>query len=235
MRIPLLVAINRSLRRKRDKVVLEAEAATSAAELSLRAKGSLACKGCGIRGRTHEPAHVDNNHLNCAPNNFREECSLCHGYGHVGESSLDSPYRGERLGTETLVARIPEVDATDLNLLQRVIGMALAGDVPAEQANAMKLIRHLEGRARDTIEGYGSMAPTEFAQALAMLNDGEYGMRFVPEFRLLFSPKALTDVGGESLREHPDRHPAYWKTLTAQTIKDMVQPTAPMEPNSGTN
>lgn len=218
----LLLGINRTLRRRKDEVWTDAQGAIAAATKRLREGGVVECRACGIRSARHDLGHRDNNHYNNSPANFGAECPLCHGYGHIGEVT-SSQSRGEGLGQDSLIGWIPELSPTDLNLLQRILGMAL--NDPHERGNATQVMRQLESRARDAAQGFGSMRPPDFAEAMALMVDGEYGMRGVQDLRVLYSPRLLKELAEDLAGNYGHPVTAGWPARTA-SIRARMRDTA---------
>jgi len=126
------------------------------------------------------------------------------------------------MAAHSLVAVIPELSGTDLNLLHWA--MAAAMEHPTERERATQVSQRLQARIFDAKSGYGSMKSAAYGQAMRFLSDGEYAMRDVTELRMVFSPALMRDLQGTM----GDVHAAFadcdrWDSLTQETRRRMTE------------
>ena len=181
------------------------------------------CQGCGYKtkpetvskqekGRSHmDVHHRDDDHHNNDESNFCVVCLLCHAYQHVGQSDRRSDTSpAENMGGQTAFISVPEIAATDLNLLQRAIGVALHDD--AEEAIALGIYDALKNRTQYVAEEFGSFKTADFAAAFASLNSKEYAGRVqkITDLRLRFSLHLIKGFGREFMLDYPSLPLAAW-------------------------
>lgn len=218
--LSLIIGIKRSVFRANDPRRLRSDAEFRARRPHALAKHQHRCAGCGYeskQGGHLDVHHLDDNHDNNAEDNLVPACHACHPYQHVGELArrsrsdpADVEMGGEGLGKQSLLIVVPELDASDLNLLQRAIGVALLDPELADVA--LRLHARLETRAGWAIAEFGTCKPADFAAAMARLSDDEYAFRdeAVADVRLLFSKEHLNKMGRQFLVDNPSMPIASW-------------------------
>lgn len=181
-----------------------ADAEYRAVRPSVMAAGKYTCAFCGWVSRAHnECHHLDGNHANNNPDNLVVADSLCHGYHHLGQrasqerSALDNPVG------QTILAAIPEISPSDLNLLQRAVGVALLQE--GEREIAKEIMRALAERSEDVAQALGTYQPGDVAAAMTRLSDQEYEQRAAVcgPLRLLFNQDTLEAEGRKFLKDFP--------------------------------
>lgn len=216
--LSLILGIKRLRFRDGDPRRTRADAEFSAKRNGVLTKHQYTCKACGYISR--ESAHLDVHHLdddhhNNDDTNLVPACHTCHPYQHVGELVRRTDIGGEGLGKSTLIACIPEVDARNLNLLQRALGVALLDE--EEAPFARQIIEHLAERATWVKAEFGTFKPADFAGAFAALNGEQYAARVdvVQDLRLLFNEETLKKLGREMARDCPAMPLTAWPDVAA--------------------
>lgn len=162
------------------------------------ARGNYTCVFCGwVSRKNNECHHLDGNHANNAEENHAIVDSLCHGYHHLGQRASQERFSADNLGDKTMIAAIPELEAADLNLLQRAIGVALL--VPGEEEIAKEILKVLAERATPVKAALGTFRPGDIAAAMTRLSDSEYEDRLnvCAPLRVLFREDVLRAEGAK--------------------------------------
>ncbi len=208
---PLCIGIKRGVFRANDHDAKKADSVFEATRLQALRKTSYRCARCSyessddIKKRKKSVLHVhhaDNDHHNNEPENHVPHCSLDHAYHHIG---CDAPTLGGSSGwaSKMLIAYAPEVGAEDMNQLQRAVGAALTDPKELEVANEIvDLLGSLSLPVRDVL---GSFKAKDFAACFGSMSETEYQQRgqVADEFRVLFHPDILRQVGAEMLADAP--------------------------------
>lgn len=172
------------------------------------------CRFCGYVSKRNHCHHLDGNHANNASSNFAVADSFCHAYHHLGQTASQDQFAHENLGRKTVLAALPELSATDTNLLQRAIGVAMADPVEADMATRMHTL--LMDRSKPVKESFGSFLPADFAAAMTSLqSDEEYENReaVVGDLRLIFRPDVLKHEGARFLEEFSSLPVQSWANI----------------------
>lgn len=220
--LSLILGIKRSRFREGDSRREKADAEFAAKRPAALMRHKFMCQACGYESK--EPVnldvhHFDDDHHNNADDNLLPACHTCHPYQHIGELVKRVGVKGEGLGAETLIATIPEISASDLNLLQRAIGVALLDEKEAPVAKEM--IKILGDRAYWTKSEFGTYKPGDFAAAMWKLTDEEYGARdeVISDQRLLFNEKYLMELGREMVANYPSMPLSSWPDVAKGVMK----------------
>lgn len=185
-------------------------------------RDSGACKYCSHTSKTYnEVHHLDDDHHNNDDANLVMACRFCHSYQHIGEPSKAGLVAGEGLGVKTIVARVPEVSAQDMNHLQRAIGAALLDDGEAPVAKA--ILRHIEEQASPVKDAWETCLPVNFAAALGKLSPKEYldRGRVLGDLRLIFAESVLKEAGQQMAIESPSLPVSSWKEVAADVDRKL--------------
>ena len=214
--LSLVLGIKRLRFRDGDPRRQRADAEFSAKRGNVLAKHSYTCQACSYMSKQSahlDVHHVDDNHHNNEDANLAPACHTCHPYQHVGELVRRTDIGGEGLGKSTLIACIPEVSALNLNLLQRVLGVALLDE--KEAPIARQIIEHLAERAGWVKAEFGTFKPADFAGAFAALSDEQYIGRteVIDDLRLLFNEDTLMKLGREMALDCPAMPVAAWEDV----------------------
>lgn len=172
------------------------------------------CRFCGYTSRQFNHCHhLDGNHANNVPQNMVVADTLCHAYHHLGQQASQDQFAADNLGRKTVLAAIPELSPTDVNLLQRAIGVALHDPQEEEVARAMHKL--LTDRAEVVREAFGTFHTGDFAAAMKELNDAEYENRVhvVGGLRLVFRENVLKNEGGRFLTDFPSLPFKSWESV----------------------
>lgn len=212
--LKLVIGIKRLRFRENDPRRSRADAEFAAKRPGVLASQAYTCAGCSYISKVSshlDVHHLDDDHHNNEPANLVAACHTCHPYQHVGELVRRTDVRGEGLGNVTLLASIPEVDAANMNLLQRALGVALLDE--REAPFAKRIIERLAERANLVEEEFGSFRPADVAAGMATLNDAQYGARVdvVDDIRLLFNADTLKMLGQEMVKDCPALPVKVWK------------------------
>jgi hypothetical protein len=215
--LPLLLGVKRRRFRDNDARTARADAEFAAKRPGILVKHRFTCKGCDYESKESahlDVHHLDDNHHNNDDLNLCPACHTCHPYQHVGELVRRSDVAGEGLGKATLIAAIPEIEPSDLNLLQRAIGMALLDEKEAPIARQM--IEFLAERSVWVKAEFGTFKPADFAGAFAALTDEQYANRrdAISDLRLLFNEETLRKLGREMARDFPAMPVASWPDVS---------------------
>lgn len=186
----------------RDAARFRANAKSEIADREYRAKrpaamerGKYRCAFCGWRSiKNNECHHVSGDHSDNSEENLVIADSLCHGYHHLGQRASQERFAPDNLGDKTVLASIPEVSASDLNLLLRAIGVALGSEDEAPIAEG--ILRILADRARPVQKAFGTFYPGDFAAAMTneQMTEQQYRIameQLLPSFRLIFHKTVL--------------------------------------------
>lgn len=180
------------------------DAEYSARRPQAMAAGRYRCVFCAHMSQRHnECHHRDGDHANNTPENYAVVDPLCHGYHHLGQRSSRERFAADNLGARSVIAAVPEIDAADLNLLQRAIGVALLDE--GEAGVAQDLMKRLALRSAPVQEAFGTYMPGDFAAAMVKLDDQQYQHRgaVIGTLRLLFNTEVLRDQGEKFLKDFP--------------------------------
>lgn len=204
--LQLLIGVIRdpTLYRANSAVKERAAAEYKARRPAAMAKGGYKCAFCGyVSKQFNECHHLDGNHANNSESNFAIADTLCHGYHHLGQRASQDRFASDNLRDRTRLVAVPEISAGDLNLLQRMIGVALLDE--KEAPHAMKLFGHLDARRRPVTEAFGTCETGDFAAAMASIDAESYTHRasVVGDMRLLFHTEVLKNEGQRFLKEFP--------------------------------
>lgn len=207
----LRIGIKRSQFRDNDAQAKQADSIFEAGRDAALRKAAFRCARCGYESqedlkRKKRSAlhvhHLDNDHHNNEPENHAPHCSLDHAYHHIG---CDAPTPGGFKGwaSQMRIAYVPEVQAEDLNQLQRAAGAALSS--PEEQKNAAEILQMLGVLAFPVRDELGSFKAKDFAAGLSSLSDAEYERcdAVIDGLRVLFHLDILRQVGQEMLADSP--------------------------------
>ncbi|WMD23920.1 hypothetical protein RAS12_30270 (plasmid) [Achromobacter seleniivolatilans] len=211
-----------SIRRGPSAVAAMRRPKASNPEASASSTGPLTvrCESCGIAVPTALAISAD-------AESKKHQCELCASYSTAGEK--DSSNRGRDMATQSLVAVVPEICATDMNLLHWALAVAL--EDPSERERAMQVSQRLQARMYDAKHGYGSMRAPAYREAMGFLSDGEYAMRDVTELRLVFSPALMQKLQAEVGQSHGEfMNCDRWTELTQSTRRLMVDGPGDAEP-----
>lgn len=174
------------------------------------------CVYCGHQSQKHnECHHFDGNHANNAPENLKCVDTLCHAYHHVGQRAASERNAADNLGDRTIFAAIPEISAQDLNLLQRVAGVALLDEKEAPMAKL--ILQRLARRHKPVGEAFGTFMPGDFAAAMATLDDQAYEHRstVMGRLRMLFHEDVLRTQGQRFKEDFPALPVSTWEAIAA--------------------
>jgi len=125
---------------------------------SLAERDGNRCVYCHARTATLQLDTVNDVHRDLAPDNQVLGCPLCHGYHHLGE--LPGGAAGGR------VAYLPGLDASDVNLLQRVLTAELYAGTAETAQDARDLINWLASHSVYVAEAFGTDDPSVFASRI---------------------------------------------------------------------
>lgn len=180
------------------------------------------CVYCTHTSRTYnEVHHLDDDHHNNDDSNLVLACRFCHAYQHIGEPSKAGLLAGEGLGVKTIVVKVPEVSAQDMNHLQRAIGAALLDEGEAPIAKA--ILRHIEEQASPVKDAWETCLPVNFAAAMAELAPKEYleRERVVGDLRLVFAESFLKEAGQQMAIESPSLPVSSWKEVASDVARKL--------------
>jgi len=218
--LSLLLGVKRSRFREDDPRRGKADAEFSAKRPGVLAMHNYACAACRYESKQSghmDVHHLDDDHHNNDEKNLAPACHTCHPYQHVGELVRRADVGGEGLGKATLIAAIPEISASDLNLLQRAIGVALLDEKEAPVAR--KMIERLAERPYWVKAEFGTYKPGDFAAAMSdkVLSDAEYAARpdAIFDLRLLFNEETLKRLGREMSLDYPTMPVESWPEVAS--------------------
>lgn len=224
MGMELILGVKRSRFRGNDSRAARADAEFAAKRKPALVRQGYKCVACGYKSSdafAHlDIHHADDDHHNNDDENLLVGCHTCHPYQHVGELVRRTDIPAEGLGKRTLIASIPEISASDLNLLQRAIGAALSE--PQEAEFAKQMMNAIADRHMYVKADFGSSAPADFAAGMAVLTNEEYAHRgeAIADLRLLFNVDVLKILGGEFIKDNPsmpvNRWDAVFKTVESR-------------------
>ncbi|MEJ8837584.1 hypothetical protein [Ramlibacter sp. AN1133] len=180
------------------------------------AAGKYRCIYCGHESQKHnECHHMDGNHANNAPDNHKVVDTLCHAYHHLGQRAASERFAADNLGDRTILAAIPEISAEDLNLLQRIAGVALLD--PKEAPMAKQVLQTLAKRHRPVGEAFGTFLPGDFAAAMVRLDEEAYQHRgtTMGKLRMLFHEDFLRKQGEKFKDDYPALPVQTWERIAA--------------------
>jgi intracellular multiplication protein IcmJ len=212
----LLVGIiqDPALFRNNSNARLRADAEYKAVRPRVMAQQENRCRFCGYTSKHNHCHHLDGNHANNEPENFAVADSLCHAYHHLGQTGSQDQFSHDNLRTKTVLAAVPELSPSDLNLLQRAIGVALLDQ--AEEATAKQIYKLIEERAEPVREAFGTFRPADFAGAMEKLNPEEYANRgsTLADLRLVFREDMLKNEGRRFLEDFTSLPFSLWEGAT---------------------
>lgn len=167
-------------------------------------RGKYTCVFCAwVSRKNNECHHKDGNHANNTEENLVVADNLCHGYHHLGQRASQEMHLPGALGDKTVLAAIPEISASDLNLLQRALGVALLQEDARESAK--ELLDILAGRAEAVEAALGTFKPGDVAAAMARMTNEEYEHRdpVCYPLRVLFRHDVLESEGRKFQEDFP--------------------------------
>jgi|GEM_PF-942452 len=251
----LALGIKRRMFRVNDEKAEKADAIFRSQRKGALERTNYRCVFCGVRSvKSSDVHHADDNHANNAPENLLTACKLCHPYNHVGEAVKPGQESGIFAGhidpKALALIRVPDAEAipaSDMNHLQRAIGMALADPNEADsakavlaliasEANRVELVRAIFGDNATSADGKAMrmVNPTDVAAGLQGLTDDEYARRneVLGAVRLIFHPRRLAEWG----RLWRDEQPAFsnaasWEQLLSRTL-DLTNPSEALTPSA---
>jgi intracellular multiplication protein IcmJ len=227
----LILGIKRSRFRANDPRSGRADAEYKAKRPGVMSRQKLTCSGCGYvskEARALDVHHLDDDHHNNDDANLVLACHLCHPYQHVGELGRRADVPGEGLGKSSCIVAIPEISPTDVNLLQRAMGVALLDEKEREIAG--KIYAALLTRADWTKAEFQSCDPRDFAGAMTALSDEEYAHRVeaIEDQRLLFQGAHLKRVGQQFAQDYPSMPLRTWQSVHDTSLAKGKPKTAPV-------
>jgi hypothetical protein len=158
-----------------------------------------ACVFCGSRGATLQLDTVNGNHYDVSVDNHVAADPLCHGYHHLDALAE----------TDARLAYLPQLDSTDVNLLQRVaIGELFCGDEQA-RTDARDVINWLASHHCYVTDTFGTATPNALGAALTRVDADVRLKRTVvlQDLALIFNPARMREHAAvwhdELLRAHP--------------------------------
>jgi intracellular multiplication protein IcmJ len=204
--LKLLLGVIRDTKLFRSNSVVRerADAEYKARRPGAMARGRYRCVFCGYTSQKfNECHHIDGDHANNTNENFAVVDTLCHAYQHVGQRASQDRFASDNLRDRTLIAAVPEISATDLNLLQRALGVALSDE--KEAPTAQLLLKRLANRAKPVKEAFGTFETGDFSAGMATLDDESYKHRgsVMGDLRLLFHAEVLKHEGDRFMKEFP--------------------------------
>lgn len=202
-----------ALYRSNSSARQRADAEYKAVRPRVMARYSYRCAFCGTTSKSNHCHHLDGNHANNIEANFAVADALCHAYHHLGQQASQDQFAAENLGKKTVLAAVPELSASDCNLLQRAIGVALKDPAEAEAAKAMHKL--LMDRAQPVKSAFGSFHTGDFAAAMSQMNDEDYSNRdaVVADLRLVFRDDVLRNEGTKFLEENASLPFSSWSNI----------------------
>lgn len=216
----LLLGIKRNVWRHNDPKALQADAEFKVKRPAFLEKARYVCAACKWRSNRNQVHHRNNNHHDNREENYACRDVFCHAYEHTGEPSKTGDANNPALGASTAIAYIPEVEASDLNLLQRAIGAVLADEATSEEEKAIALdvLKRFHARIEPAAKMLGSAKPVDLAAGMAQLSNDEYDRRGVAlrPMRLLFNIGLLKREGGFMKQEYPGVPISSWPAVAAQ-------------------
>lgn len=180
------------------------------------AGGKYRCVYCGHQSQKHnECHHRDGNHANNAPENMSVVDTLCHAYHHLGQRAASERNAADNLGDRTILAALPEISAEDLNLLQRVAGVALLDEKEAPMAK--QILQRLARRHKPVGEAFGTFMPGDFAAAMVRIDETAYQHRdtVIGRLRMLFHEDILRAQGQKFKEDFPALPVSTWGDIAA--------------------
>lgn len=221
MALPLILGIKRKRARQSDAQADAADAALKAKRPGVLNRQRNTCQGCGYVGKqaVHlDVHHVDDDHQNNADENLALACHTCHPYQHIGELAKRTDAFGEGLGEQTRIATVPEISASDLNLLMRAMGVAL--NDPEEAKVAKRVLEVLARRMTVTKHTFGTYLPKDFAAGMAQLEHDQYMARsdVLRDQRLVFRDVLLQKFGTEFAADHPTLPLKAWSSVSERLL-----------------
>ncbi len=216
----LILSIKRSQFRANDRGAAAADAEYRTARPRALESQGWRCYACRLVSKLTNEIHHLGRHDDNRPEQLKCACWLCHAYGHVGQAAVGpggSDSSVEALGRKTVMGYVPELSATDLNNLQRVLGLALLD--AGEKAMAEEIAKHLMARAKPVQESWGSYHPADFALCMARLPEDMYEARDEPlaGLRLIFNFGFLKDYASRLLQERN------WQAMPVRTWATLAE------------
>lgn len=160
------------------------------------------CAFCGhVSMKFNECHHIDGNHANNEKSNFAAADTLCHAYQHIGQRASQERFASHNLGDKTVIAAVPEISASDLNLLQRAIGTAMLDE--SEILIAKKIHKLLSDRAKPVKDAFGTFEVGDFGAAMANMDNEAYLNRdhVIEDLRLIFHVDVLKNEGQKFIKD----------------------------------
>lgn len=183
-------------------------------------RGGYKCVFCGWKSRTsNECHHLSGNHADNSPENLKVVDALCHGYQHLGQRASQEQFASDNFGDKSVLAAIPEIPASDVNLLLRAIGVALGNEEEAPIAKA--ILKVLANRAYPVKEALGTYFPGDFAAAMTneRLTDRQYeevANQLFGSLRLIFHEKILMKEAEKFKVDYPTLTFENWSAVVQQ-------------------
>lgn len=225
----LVLSVKRRVHRRQDSraSVANADAGLAAKRPGVLSRNRMTCSACGYQAkeaRHLDVHHADDDHTNNDDKNLVLGCHTCHPYQHVGELARRDGQGdvsvAEGLGQSSRIATIPEIEAADMNLLQRVLGVARMD--PEERKYAAFIYNALRSRVDATEEIFRTSAPTDFALIMhEALDDEDYAQRHevLGDQRLIFSVAHLDLLGKEFVADNPTLPMSAWSAAAAGVVR----------------
>lgn len=214
--LSLVLSIKRGVFRSKDSGSEMADQVLRSKRPGVLSRHRMTCRACGYKVRVAghlDVHHLDDDHANNDDDNLAALCHTCHPVNHIGEISHRSEF-AEGLGAKTLLAYVPEIEPSDMGLLQRAIGAALHDPALRDQARAIQ--QELLARSDITREMFGTWHAKDFAGALAQLTPAQYALRaeVLQGQRLMFNEPVLRHLGKELYDDYPSLPPGSWPQAT---------------------
>lgn len=202
-----------ALYRSNSSARLRADAEYKAVRPRVMARQNYRCAFCAIESKSNHCHHLDGNHANNAESNFVVADALCHAYHHLGQQASQDQFAPENLGKKTVLAAVPELSASDCNLLQRAIGVAMRDPLEAETAKSMHKL--LMARSDAVKASFGSFHTGDFAAAMSQMSDEDFSNRdaVVGDLRLVFRDDVLKHEGAKFLEENASLPFSSWSNI----------------------
>jgi hypothetical protein len=181
------------------------------------------CAFCALASAKYsECHHLDGNHSNNREDNFVAVDTLCHAYHHIGHLGSQDRFASDNMGEagKTVLAAVPEISASDLNLLQRAIGVAMLED--KESSVAKDLHARLIKRHEPVTEVFGTSSVRDFGAAMATMDDESYLNRdsVVSDLRVVFHADILKNEGRKFLEDFSGLPYKSWENVFKNAYSD---------------
>jgi intracellular multiplication protein IcmJ len=222
----LLLSVKRRVFRQNDAQAAIHDQAFKAKRTNALQRHKFTCAGCRYMSKASahlDVHHLDDDHTNQADENLVAVCHICHNCQHIGEADARFA-KGMAQPRHTMIATIPEIAASDLNLLQRAIGVALMDE--QEQAIALKVAGRLAARGAVTEGLFGSNATSSWAGAMASMTPEQFAARetVIAGERLLLHPEELKKLGREMMTDNPTLPLTKWANVARSTMAGATLP-----------